>query len=129
MILLNPQTYTVTRKTSAEGFDQATFEPLIPTETTFTIEGEVQPLSRIEREDLPEGYRKAGTLKLYTATRLRVVSQEDGLYSDIIDIPDLEGNDIAHEVFAEDDRSVSSGPLSALSHYRYTLLRVGAPEG
>ena len=125
-LLLQPQRLRVVRRTGAsQAFDQTTFDANPETTTTFYIIGEIQPLQGLTRDDIPEGYRKGGTLKLYTSAKLRVISQELGLYSDIIYFEDGDGQSIAYEVFAEMARS---GPFP-VSHNRYTLLRVGLDEG
>lgn len=118
MIHINPQTLTVTR-TGAQTI--VNYQPVQGASTTFTITATVQPLTGRERQDLPEGYRAANLRKMYTTADLNVISVEAQTYSDTIALEDG-----TYEVFAKENRQ---SPFSDLSHYKYTLLRVGADEG
>ena len=124
-LLINPVTLTV-KRTAPQSYDQTTFAPTGGAESTFQIVGELQPLAGSERLDIPEGYRKRATKKLYTAAKLRVISQETQAYGDIIELEDIDGQSIAFEVFGAKDRLAGGWPVS---HNQYVLLRVGVDEG
>lgn len=52
------------------------------TTTESTIQANVQPVNGIELQDLPEGRRGYETIKMYTSTALRTVTEASGLPAD-----------------------------------------------
>ena len=78
-----PSAFTVTRKTGA--WVQGDFET---TSETLQMNGSIQPVNSKDLQQVPEGDRVVGLIKIYTVDPLYVthedttVSGEDGLLSD-----------------------------------------------
>jgi len=78
--LLGSTTLTVTR-------DAGTYVDgdWVPSTSTLTIRGSLQPISGRERQSLPEGYRSPGRFKLYTRAVLQgAVGGDAGHNADLI---------------------------------------------
>ena len=59
-----------------------------PEATQSTIQGHIQPLNGIEKEELPEGRRNSDTLKIYTDDKLRGVNSENRTQPDKLVYPE-----------------------------------------
>lgn len=53
-------------------------------DSTLTIEADVQPLNARDLMNVPEGQREAGWIKLYSETLLRTVDDVQGCRADVV---------------------------------------------
>lgn len=115
MSFINPQTYTVRRRSQGEYVDGVWTET---PDTLFTIKAGVQPLSGRELDllDEQEGVLERGVLKMYTKTELFTIRQSEAKRPDVVEI-DSE----LWEVHFSHNRS--SRYKLPTAHFRYTLLR------
>lgn len=84
------------------------------TESTFTIQASVQPMTGEDMKALPEGRRMSDHVKAYTSENLQVLGEVVGLQPDKLV---WRGHD--YECIQVDVRQ-----MSVINHYKYIFSRV-----
>ena len=90
--------------------------------TSFSVVASVQPLSGVERQDLPEGYRTRGRFKMYVqgATQLQTTNLTTQQREDVVTYKGRRFEVVSWLDWSEHD--------AATAHHKYLLAELGVDE-
>lgn len=118
LLRVGKKPFTVRRKAPGH-YDSSTGDWISGSETTLTVEGNMQPLSGYEMQMLPESFRSRESRKLYCVAPVYSIREAESKEPDIVE---ADGKDF--EV-----HKVKQYQMGVLDHFEATLIRVEQSGG